>query len=100
MLGPGSRRITRCVRFALYARTDAANQLTKRAARADPGPALLAATEIAPGGCRLPRVPPSRRACTNTEVYRQRRGRAAGSAPLRSREAQGLRPARAARLVI
>ena len=56
MLGPGSRRITRCVRCAHCARTDAASQLTKRAARADPGPALLVAPEIAPTGHRLPRA--------------------------------------------
>jgi len=32
--------------------------MTKRAARADPGPALLVAAEIAPARYRLPRVPP------------------------------------------
>jgi len=55
MLGPGSRRQTRFVRFALGAQTDAASQITKRAARADPGPALLGASRRAPAGPRLPR---------------------------------------------
>jgi len=32
--------------------------MTQRAARADPGPALLVAAEIAPARVRLPRVPP------------------------------------------
>ena len=59
VLGLGSRRITRCVRCALCARTDAASQFTMRAARADPRPALLAAPEIAPAGYRLPRRPPA-----------------------------------------
>ena len=58
VLGPGSRRRTRYVRFALYAQTTAASQFTKRAARAAPGPALLVATEIAPAGYPLPRVAP------------------------------------------
>jgi hypothetical protein len=52
MLGAGSRRATRSVRCA---QTSAAGQITKRAARADPAPALLVAPQIAPGGCRLPR---------------------------------------------
>jgi len=72
MLGPGSRRKTPFVRFAHCGQTVSASQFTKRAARADPGPALLAtankrfalitlrrnfvvvAPEIAPAGHRLP----------------------------------------------
>ena len=57
VLGPGSRRKTRFVRCALCAQTVATSQLTKRAARADPRPALLAAPEGAPAGHRRPRVP-------------------------------------------
>jgi hypothetical protein len=63
MLGPRSRRRTRCVSCAHCAQTTAASQMTMRAARADRGPALLVATEIAPTGYRLPRVPP---ACFST----------------------------------
>ena len=55
MLGPGSRRETRFVHFVHCARTVATSQITKRAARADPGPALLAAPHFAPGGQRLAR---------------------------------------------
>src|SRR6185295_14337154 len=55
VLGLRSRRITRYVRCALCAQTDAPSQFTKRAARADLSPALLAAPEIAPAGHRLPR---------------------------------------------
>ncbi len=51
----GVAPLTRCTRFARYAQTDAASQFTKRAARADPSPALLVAPEIASAGCRLPR---------------------------------------------
>ena len=58
MLGPGSRRRTHYASCARCVQTTAASQITKRAARADPGPALLVATEIAPAGYRLPRVPP------------------------------------------
>ena len=58
MLGPGSRRRTHYAHCVSSAQTTAASQITKRAARADPGPALLVATEIAPAGYRLPRVPP------------------------------------------
>jgi len=43
------------LRAARCAQTDAASMRTKRAARADPGAALLAAAEIAPAGCRLSR---------------------------------------------
>ncbi len=57
MLGPRSRRRTHCVRCALSVRTTAPSQSTKRASRADPGPALLVATEIAPTGHRPPRGP-------------------------------------------
>ncbi len=58
MLGPGSRRRTHYANCVRCVQTTAASQTTKRAARADPGPALLVATEIAPAGYRLPRVPP------------------------------------------
>ena len=73
--------------------TAAASQTTKRAARADPGAALLVATEIAPAGHRLPRVPPSWLARRRTPPpVQQRRARAGCSAPLRRREAQGSWP--------
>ncbi len=55
VLGLQSRRRTRFVRFALCAQTTATSQSTKRAARADWSPPLLAATEIAPTGHRPPR---------------------------------------------
>jgi hypothetical protein len=55
LLGPGSRRRTRYVRCAHFAQTAAASQMWMRAARAEPGPVLLVATEIAPTGHRLPR---------------------------------------------
>ena len=55
MLGPGSRRETRFVHYVHCAQTVAPSQITKRAARADPGPALLAAPHFAPGGQRLAR---------------------------------------------
>ena len=58
VLGLGSRRTTRYVRCAHCAQTAAASQSTKRAARADPSPVLLAAPQIAPAGYRLPRRPP------------------------------------------
>jgi len=57
MLEAGSRRATRCARCVRCAQTGAARQITRRAARADPAPALLAAPEIAPAGDRLPRSP-------------------------------------------
>src|SRR5262252_4299987 len=45
LLGPGSRRVTRCIRYAHYARTDAASQIFRCALRAPtPDAALLAAT--------------------------------------------------------
>jgi hypothetical protein len=99
LLGPGSRRKTPFVRFAHCGQTVSASQFTKRAARADPGPALLVAPEIAPAGYRLPLNRHRDVPATNTAVYRQRRGRAAGGAPMRSREAQGSWPAREARFV-
>ena len=58
MLGPVSRRPTRYVRCAHCTQTRAPSQMTKRAARADPGPALLAATHSARAEHRLPRIPP------------------------------------------
>ncbi len=56
MLGSGSRRRTRYAHFVSCARTAAASQITKRAARADPKPPLLAVPQVAPTGHRLPRV--------------------------------------------
>ena len=64
-------------------------------ARADPGPALLVATEIAPTGYRLPRSPPGGRRAGRVRappLFPQRRVRAGRGAPLRRREAQGLWP--------
>ena len=55
MLRAGSRRAARCANCVRSAQTCAASQITKRAARADPAPALLVAPQIAPAGCRLPR---------------------------------------------
>ena len=55
VLASGSRRRTRFVRCALYAQTTATSQITKRAARADPEAALLAAPQIAPTAHHLPR---------------------------------------------
>ncbi len=55
VLALGSHRGTRFVRCAHAARTTAMSMTTKRAARADPKAVLLAATEIAPAGYRLPR---------------------------------------------
>jgi hypothetical protein len=55
LLGPGSRRVTCFVRFALFARTDAASQIFRSALRAPtPDAALLAATDSLPAGHRLP----------------------------------------------
>ncbi len=45
MLGLAARRLTRYVRFALCARTEAASRTTKRAARAAASPVLLGAPE-------------------------------------------------------
>ena len=56
MLGLRSRRRTHCANCVRSVRTAAPGQSTKRAARADRRPALLAATEIAPAGYRLPRA--------------------------------------------
>ena len=55
VLGQGSRRRTRFTHFVRCAQTVATSQSTKRAARADPCPAILVAPQIAPGGHRLPR---------------------------------------------
>ena len=56
--GSWPRRRTHYAHCVSSVQTTAASQITKRAARADPGPALLVATEIAPAGYRLPRFPP------------------------------------------
>ena len=70
LLGPGSHRRTRFVRCAHCAQTAAMSQTTKRAARAEPGPALLLAPEIAPARHRLPRGT-SGEARANGEAARQ-----------------------------
>src|SRR5262252_3423829 len=55
LLGPRSRRVTRCIRFAHCARTDAASQIFRCALRAPtPDTALLAATDSLPAGHHLP----------------------------------------------
>ena len=61
-------------------------------ARADPGAALLVATEIAPSGQRLPRSPPRGSLGRTPPPVQQRRARAGEGAPLRCREAQGSWP--------
>ncbi len=81
VLGLGSRRTTRYVRCAHCARTTAASQSTKRAARADPSPVLLAAPQIAPAGHRLPRSPTAVVCVCNPPSNLQRRDRVGGSAP-------------------
>jgi len=48
VLGGRLRGITGCAGCASSARTDAANQITKRAARASPPPALLGAAQAPP----------------------------------------------------
>src|SRR5258706_13810700 len=50
--------LTPLTAFATFKQT-ATSQITKRAARADPSPALLVAPQIAPSGYRLPRVQPA-----------------------------------------
>ena len=55
VLGLGSRRRTHYAPWGRFVQTAAASQITKRALRADPRAALLAATEIAPSEQRLPR---------------------------------------------
>jgi hypothetical protein len=57
VLGPRSCRRTHCAHFVRCVQTPAARQMTKRAARADLGPPLLVATEIA-----ARRVPPAAQA--------------------------------------
>ena len=54
VLGPRSRGRTHCAHFVRCVQTTAASQTTKRAARADLGPALLVAPEFARAGWRLP----------------------------------------------
>ena len=54
VLAPRSRGRTHCAHFVRCVQTTAASQTTKRAARADLGPALLVATEFARAGWRLP----------------------------------------------
>lgn len=59
MLGPRSRRETHCATCGRSVQTAAAGQGFKRAARADLGPALLAAPDGATAGARLPRRAPA-----------------------------------------
>jgi hypothetical protein len=100
LLGPGSRRITRCIHFVHFAQTDAASQMFRCALRAPtPATALLVATEIAPPGtaCRSGTTEP----CPHRMPGWCRKG-AFGSAAARRSEAPrsaGLMAARAARFV-
>ena len=55
VLDQGSRRRTRFAHCVRFAQTVATSQSTKRAARADPCPAILVAPQIAPDGHRLAR---------------------------------------------
>ena len=55
VLGLGSRRRTHYAPWGRFVQTTAASQITKRALRADPKPALLTAPQRAQGGQRLPR---------------------------------------------
>ena len=92
VLGPRSCGRTRYVRCAHCTQTAAASQLLMRAARADLGPALLVATEIA-----ARRVPPAALAPVSSfderaKACQQRRVWAGWSAPLERREAQGSWP--------
>src|SRR5664280_1907822 len=84
MLGLRSRRETRCVRCAHSAQTVATSQLWMRAARADRSPALLAATDSAPDGHRLPRATAGLVAAKKTGAgakARSGRSRSASGAP-------------------
>ena len=92
VLGPRSCRRTRYVRCAHCTQTAAASQSTKRAARADLGPALLVATEIA--ARRVPPVAhaPIRLFDEKAKACQQRCVWAGWSAPLERREAQGSWP--------
>src|SRR5664280_1862220 len=78
------RRRTRCVRCALSAQTPATSQSWMRAARADRSPALLAATDSAPDGHRLPRATAGLVAAKKTGAgakARSGRSRSASGAP-------------------
>ena len=68
MLRPGSRGRTHFAPFGRCVQTTAASLITKRAARADPGPALLADPHSAPTGHRLPR---GQRLCRRGEQPRR-----------------------------
>ncbi len=80
-------------------RSDSRGEVSPRSAltRADPGTALLAATQIAHSPHPLPRSPPVRSSREATSVL-QRRVRAAARGPVRRRAAQELRPARVSAL--
>jgi len=98
LLGPGSRRPTRYVRCAHCAQTGAPSQLLMHATRAEPGPALLLAPEIAPTGHRLPR----RVGCFRRENASPQQQRRVRAGPRRASEAPrsaGLAASRAARVV-
>jgi len=101
VLGLGAHGKTRYAGFARCARTVAVSQSTKRAStRAAPKPALLAAPQASAARHRPPLIHRCLRLSESQLRLWQRRGRMAGGAPLRSRGAQGFRPARAARIVI
>ena len=71
--------------------------VTKRALRANFESALLAASEIAPTGHRLPRSRGLVFHCCAPTLFLQRRARTHGNAPLKRRAAQGMRPRALAR---
>ena len=88
VIRPTAELATRCA-----LRSNSRGELeTKRAARADPAAALLAATEIAPAGHRLPRSRVRELHRCAPTVALQRRARTPGNAPLKRRAAQGMRP--------
>ena len=83
--------------LAHSAQTGAASQTTKRAARAEPGPALLLAPEIAPAGHRLPRVEPRAGSCSLQRALRRCSKGACGQAAARLGGAEERGSARAQR---
>jgi len=89
VLDPGSCRRTRCVRCAHAAQTASASMTTKRTARAAPKSPLLAATEIAPAGYRLPRSGRWHSTVGMPTMVLQRGVRPGCGAPLERRVAQG-----------
>ena len=91
--GDGLCGITRCARFARSARTDAASQFTKRAARASPSPCAPRQRTGAPQPMAQAldhEVPARHRWSTNSACVRA--VPLALGAPVRRRGAQGERP--------